>query len=88
MQITAYLKPTCGYSRSVRETLLRYNLPYEDKNIHIPEIYAEMVQKSGQPLSPCVEIDGEMLADIDGDELEEHLLRADNDVCARQGQGL
>ena len=45
-----------------------------------------MVTKTQQPLSPCVEIDGEMLADIDGEELEDYLLRSDNDVCARMGQ--
>tara|TARA_R100000963_G_C4641609_1_gene105210 strand:+ start:2101 stop:2367 length:267 start_codon:yes stop_codon:yes gene_type:complete len=88
MEITAYLKPVCGWSASIREVLSRYDLPYEEKLISDPTIYAEMVAKSGQPLSPCVEIDGEMLADIDGDELEDHLLRSDNDVCARQGQGL
>ena len=88
MEITAYLKPVCGWSASIREVLARYDLPYEEKLISDPAIYAEMVTKSGQPLSPCVEIDVEMLADIDGDELEDHLLRADNDVCARQGQGL
>jgi len=85
MQITAYLKTTCGWSQSVRETLSRYNLPYEDKDIHIPENYEEMVTKSGQPLSPCVEIDGEMLADIDGNDLEEYLLRGENDLCATVG---
>ena len=26
--------------------------------------------ESGQPLSPCVEIDGKMLADISGEEVE------------------
>ena len=88
MQITAYLKPVCGWSAGIREVLSRYELPYEEKLISNPEIYAEMVTKSGQPLSPCVEIDGEMLADIDGEELEDHLLRADNDICARQGQGV
>ena len=30
----------------------------------------EMIQKSGQELSPCVEVDGTMLADISGEELE------------------
>ena len=88
MQITAYLKPLCCWSAGIREVLSRYELPYEEKLISNPEIYAEMVTKSGQPLSPCVEIDGEMLADIDGEELEDHLLRADNDICARQGQGV
>jgi monothiol glutaredoxin len=66
--------------------LSRYDLPYEEKLISDPDNYAEMVAKTQQPLSPCVEIDGEMLADIDGEELEDYLLRSDNDVCARMGQ--
>jgi monothiol glutaredoxin len=33
-----------------------------------------MVRKSGQPLSPCVEINGEMLADVAGTEVEEYLV--------------
>ena len=69
--IVAYLKPVCGWSNSVREVFHKYNLSYEDKDIiNNPEIYAEMVQKSGQPLSPCVEINGQMLADVDGSEVE------------------
>ena len=74
-QIVAYLKPVCGWSNSVREVFGRYNLEYEDKDIiNNPEIYAEMVQKSGQPLSPCVEINGQMLADVDGQEVEAWML--------------
>ena len=77
--IVAYLKPVCGWSNSVRETFTKYGLQYEDKDIiNNPEIYAEMVQKSGQPLSPCVEINGQMLADVDGSEVETWML--DNGV--------
>jgi len=73
--IVAYLKPVCGWSNSVREALVKYNLQYEDKDIiNVPENYAEMVQKSGQPLSPCVEVNGQMLADVDGNEVESWLL--------------
>lgn len=73
--IVAYLKPVCGWSNSVRETFAKYGLQYEDKDIiNNPEIYAEMVQKSGQPLSPCVEINGQMLADVDGGEVESWLI--------------
>ena len=73
--IVAYLKPVCGWSNSVRETFSKYDLHYEDKDIiNNPEIYAEMVQKSGQPLSPCVEINGQMLADVDGSEVETWLV--------------
>jgi hypothetical protein len=33
-----------------------------------------MIGKSGQTLSPCVEINGQMLPDISGDELEAWML--------------
>ena len=33
-----------------------------------------MVEKSGQALSPCVEVDGVMLADVSGEEVENYLL--------------
>lgn len=70
-KIVAYLKPVCGWSNGVRETFQRHGLAYEDKDIiNEPENYAEMVQLSGQPLSPCVVIDGEMLADVSGEEIE------------------
>ena len=29
-----------------------------------------MIEKSGQPLSPCVEINGQVLADVSGEEVE------------------
>ena len=74
-KIVAYLKPVCGWSNGVREVLRRHQLPYEDKDIiNNPTNYAEMVQKSGQPLSPCVEVNGEMVADISGEELEEWMV--------------
>jgi len=74
-EIVAYLKPVCGWSSGVREVFRKYDLVYEDKDIiNNPEIYAEMVQKSGQPLSPCVEVNGQMLADVDGSEVEAWLL--------------
>ncbi len=74
-KIIAYLKPVCGWSAGVREVLRRHQLPFEDKDIiNNPAIYAEMVQKSGQPLSPCVEVNGEMVADVSGEELEKWLV--------------
>jgi glutaredoxin len=75
MEIIAYLKPTCGWSNGVRAILAKYKLDYTDKDIiNSAENYAEMVQKSGQPLSPCVVIDGVMLADVSGEEVENYLL--------------
>lgn len=74
-QITAWLKTSCGWSNGVRAVLKKYDLPYEEKDIiQNPAFRWEMEQRSGQPLSPCVEVNGEMLADISGDELEGYLV--------------
>ncbi|RRJ98926.1 glutaredoxin [Opitutaceae bacterium TAV4] len=75
MKIKAYLKPYCGWSNGVRSIMRKYGLEYEDIDIiNNRDNYAEMVQKSGQPLSPCVEVDGVMLADVSGEEVENYLL--------------
>ncbi|MBK9140068.1 MAG: glutaredoxin [Verrucomicrobia bacterium] len=75
-KIIAYLKPTCGWSNGVRAVLRKYDLPYEDRDIiNDPAQRQEMIEKSGQMLSPCVEINGRMLADVSGDEVEAYLLQ-------------
>jgi glutaredoxin len=74
-KIVAYLKPTCGWSQGVRAVFRKYDLPFEDRDIiNDPRQRQEMVEKSGQLLSPCVEVDGQMLADISGEEVEAWLL--------------
>jgi len=75
--ITAYLKTSCGWSQGVRSIMRKYNLAYEDRDIiNNPSFREEMIAKSGQRLSPCVEVDGYMLADVNGDEVEAYLLKA------------
>ncbi|MBM3863627.1 MAG: glutaredoxin [Verrucomicrobia bacterium] len=69
--ITAYLKTYCGWSEGVRAIMRKYNLAYEEKDIiQNPAFRWEMEQRSGQPLSPCVDINGHMLADVSGEEVE------------------
>ena len=59
----------------MRAVLAKYNVPYQEKDIiKNPEFRFEMEQLSGQPLSPCVIVNGTMLADISGEELEGYLL--------------
>lgn len=78
MKIKAYLKPHCGWSNGVRAIMRKYNLEFEDIDIiNVRANYEEMVRKSGQPLSPCVEIDGVMLADVSGEEVENYMLAND-----------
>ena|SRR6202040_3912112 len=74
-KIIAYLKPSCGWSQGVRAILGKHDLPYEDRDIiNDPIQRQEMIEKSGQMLSPCVEVNGRMLADVSGDEVEAYLL--------------
>src|SRR4029079_4287975 len=74
-EITAYLKTYCGWSAGVRAVLAKYNLKYTEKDIIAnPAFRWEMETKSGQPLSPCVEVNGKMLADVSGEEVEKYLI--------------
>lgn len=74
-KIIAYLKPTCGWSQGVRAVLRKYELPFEDRDIiNDATQRQEMIEKSGQMLSPCVEVNGRMLPDISGEEVEAYLL--------------
>jgi len=75
-KIIAYLKPHCGWSGGVRAVMAKYNLAFEDRDIwNDMNQRVEMIQKSGQELSPCVEVNGHMLADVSGDEVEAWLLK-------------
>ena len=70
-KIIAYMKPSCGWSEGVRAVMRKYDLPFEDRDIiNDPVQRQEMIQKTGQMLQPCVEIDGQMLADVSGEEVE------------------
>ena len=74
-EITAYLKTQCGWSKGVRAVLAKYDISYTEKDIiQNPNYRFEMEQLSGQPLSPCVVVNGVMLPDISGEELESYML--------------
>ncbi len=74
-KVIAYLKPTCGWSQGVRAVLRKYDLPFEDRNVvRDPAQRQEMVEKTGQSLTPCVEVNGHILADVSGEEVEAYLL--------------
>lgn len=75
IKVVAYLKTFCGWSEGVRAIMRKYNLEFEEKDIiKNPAFRWEMEQKSGQPLSPCVEVNGTMLADVSGEEVEQWMV--------------
>ena len=56
--------------------MAKYGLAFEDRDIwNDINQRVEMIQKSGQELSTCVEIDGHMLSDVSGDEVEAWMLQ-------------
>lgn len=72
--IIAYLKTYCGWSEGVRAVMRKYGLAFEEKDIiKNPAFRWEMETKSGQAMSPCVDVDGKMLADVSGQEVEDWL---------------
>ena len=74
-KILCYLKTYCGWSEGVRAIMRKYDLAFEEKDIIAnPAFRWEMEQRSGQPLSPCVEVDGHMLADVSGEEVEDWMV--------------
>ena len=78
LEIQAYLKPHCGWSMGVRAIMQKYDNEFTDLDVvNNPDIYAQMVEKTGQNLSPCVEVNGVMLADVSGEEVEDYLLKND-----------
>jgi len=84
-KIVIYLKTFCGWSEGVRAIMRKYRLAYEEKDVvKNPAFRWEMEQRSGQPLCPCIEVDGHMLADVSGEELERWLIQNEY-VCKDAG---
>ncbi len=83
VKIVCYLKTYCGWSEGVRAIMRKYDLEFEEKDIIKNEAFRwEMEQRSGQPLSPCVEVNGTMLPDVSGEEVEEWMV--DNGLIERR----
>ena len=60
----------------MRAVLRKYDLSFDDRDvINNPANYEEMVARSGQPLQPTLEIDGQILADVSGEEVEAWLIK-------------
>ena len=70
-KIILYFKPFCPWTPGVIDVLKRHGMEFECRDVaRSPDDYGEMVRKSGQYSAPCVEIDGHMLADVGGEEVE------------------
>jgi glutaredoxin 3 len=70
-QVRLFVKPYCGWCHEAREWLEERGIQYEMLDV-ISDAKArrEMLQLSGQTLAPVIDVDGQVLADFDTDQLE------------------
>ncbi len=70
--VRLFIKPYCGWCHEAVAWLDRRGVEYERLDVTSDrESYAEMVRLTGQSSAPCIDVDGEILADFGTDELEE-----------------
>jgi glutaredoxin 3 len=70
-KIRLFVKPFCGWCHEAKDWLEARDLDYEELDVISDRAaFREMVQLSHQTLAPVIEVDGEVLADFDTDQLE------------------
>ena len=71
-RIRLFVKPFCGWCHEAQEWLAERGIAYERLDVITDrEARREMVQLSGQTLAPVIDVDGQILADFDTEQLEE-----------------
>ena len=74
MRIILYTKTGCGWCDEVRDLLNEKNINFEEKNVfEKPEYFEELILKSKQTMTPTLDIDGEIIADTDAEEVAGYL---------------
>jgi glutaredoxin 3 len=70
-KIRLFIKPFCGWCHEAIDWLEERGLEFESLDVTSDRAAREeMFELTGQTLAPVIEIDGEVLADFDTDQLE------------------
>lgn len=70
-KIRLFIKPFCGWCHEAKDWLDERGIAYEELDVITNRgACREMVELSGQTLAPVIDIDGEVLADFDTNQLE------------------
>jgi glutaredoxin len=68
--VRLFVKPYCGWCHEAQEWLQERGIAHETLDvISDPTARREMMHLSGQTLAPVIDVDGEVLADFDTDQL-------------------
>ena len=70
-KIRLFIKPFCGWCHEAKDWLDERGLAYEELDVISDRAaFKEMKELSGQTLAPVIDVDGEVLADFDTEQLE------------------
>jgi len=70
-RIRLFIKPYCGWCHEAIEWLDARGIKYDTLDVIADEkARKEMLKLSGQTLAPVIDVDGEILADFDTEQLE------------------
>ncbi|HTD66977.1 MAG TPA: glutaredoxin family protein [Candidatus Limnocylindria bacterium] len=70
-KIRLFVKPFCGWCHEAKDWLDERGIAYEEVDVITDRAaFQEMKELSGQTLAPVIEVDGEILADFDTEQLE------------------
>ena len=70
-KIRLFVKPFCGWCHEAKDWLEERGLAFEELDVVSDRAaYQEMKEISAQTRAPVIEVDGEVLADFDTDQLE------------------
>lgn len=76
--IILYTKRGCPWCDGVRDLLNEKKIKFEEREVlSNPAYYKELIDKSGQSLTPTLDIDGEIIKDTDRDEVFAYLKKKD-----------
>jgi glutaredoxin 3 len=78
-KVRLFVKPFCGWCHEAEDWLEERGIEFDKLDV-ISDRAArqEMLELSGQTLAPVIEVDGEVLADFDTDQLEEFWKKLEN----------
>jgi len=70
-KIRLFVKPFCGWCHEAKDWLEERGIAYEELDVISDRAaWREMSELSGQTLAPVIDVDGEVLADFDTDQLD------------------
>ena len=70
--VRLFVKSWCGWCSEAKDWLDERGIAYEELNVSTDAAARkEMIELTGQTKAPCLDVDGEILADFDTDQLAE-----------------